>query len=67
MGLLQNKSKSNVLITIMHYFQQSNKLLASQFSRNEWTRTMEQIEKQTPEIIDEYITLVKHPWGTNRK
>ena len=51
----------------MHYFQQSNKLLASQFSRNEWTRTVEQIEKQTPEIIDEYITLAKHQWGTNRK
>ena len=28
---------------------------------------MEQIDKQTPEIIDEYITLAKHQWGTNRK
>ena len=51
----------------MHYFQQSYKLLASQFSRNEWTRTVEQIDKQTPEIIDEYLTLAKHQWGTNRK
>ena len=41
--------------------------MASQFSRNEWTRTVEQIDKQTPEIIDEYITLAKHQWGTNRK